>query len=160
MLVAVRGLTLAVTLSLGIFTAGNTDKPQPNPQHEEKTIAVTLIGEPTVPTTVPQPVATHVSPPVAQRPPEYVDDHIMSLWNKVAWCESHGKWYQVYQGSHSFSGGIGIRNDVWVEYGGTEFGATAGNATPREQVIVARRIWAKYGTPNYVPDQNGECHRW
>jgi hypothetical protein len=85
---------------------------------------------------------------------------IMQKWDRVAWCESHAAWTQVYPGPHSFSGALGIRNDVWLEHGGGRFGATAGNASPEEQVIIAREIQRRGGVPEYVPDQDGACHGW
>jgi len=93
-------------------------------------------------------------------PPPLVSPEIMAKWQKVAQCESGQRWYQVHYGSHSFSGALGIRNDVWIEHGGGEFGPTAGHASPMEQVIVARRIQARGGVPDYVPDQDGVCRGW
>lgn len=74
-------------------------------------------------------------------------------WNKVAWCETHGDWDM--HGSN-FSGGLGISNVVWIEYGGQEFAPHAGLATPFEQMLVAKRI----NSNGFVPDQNGTCHKW
>lgn len=95
-------------------------------------------------------------------PKPLVAPYIMKMWEKTAWCESHGNWSQIHYGTYSYSGGIGIRNDVWNEYGGYEaFGApTAGHATKEQQVFIARRIQAAAGVPNYIPDQAGGCHAW
>lgn len=85
---------------------------------------------------------------------------IMKQWEKVGWCETHLNWHRVYWGAHAFSGALGIRNDVWLAHGGAEFGPTAGHGTPEQQVIVARRIQARGGVPNYVPDQSGCNGSW
>ena len=97
---------------------------------------------------LPRPVAHLVSP------------EIMAKWQKVAWCESHQQWHQVYPGSHAFSGGIGMRNDVWWEFGGRQFAEYSGQATPEQQVFIARRIQASAGVPEYVPDQTGCNGGW
>lgn len=73
-------------------------------------------------------------------------------WNKVAWCETHGDWDM--RGA-TFSGGLGISNVVWLEYGGMEFAPHAGLATPQEQMVVANRI-----NKGYVPDQHGCNGGW
>lgn len=82
-----------------------------------------------------------------------VAPHLMEQWSKVAWCETHGHW--AMQGPH-YSGGLGIRNDVWVEYGGLQYAEHAGDATVEQQIIIARRI----NSNGYIPDQNGTCKRW
>lgn len=81
-----------------------------------------------------------------------VPNETMTKWNRVAWCETHGNWKM--QGA-TFSGGLGISNVVWNEYGGTDFAPNAGLATPQEQVVIAIRI---NGT--FVPDQFGYCRAW
>ena len=108
-----------------------------------------------------EPVAAPVKA-YAQPEQHLVAPYIMKMWEVTAHCESQGKWHQIYFGSHAYYGGIGIRNDVWIEYGGYEtFGApTAGHATPEQQVFIARRIQAAAGVPNYIPDQAGGCHAW
>lgn len=80
----------------------------------------------------------------------------MAKWQKVAICETGGNWQM--RGSR-YSGGIGIRNDVWLEYGGADFAPDAGLATPEQQIIVGSRIWARNGTLNYIPDQRS-CAAW
>ena len=78
-------------------------------------------------------------------------------WGKVAVCETGGNWQM--RGS-IYSGALGIRNNVWLAYGGGEFAPVAGLAEPSEQITIARRIEARAGTPNYVPDQRGCSGGW
>jgi hypothetical protein len=106
------------------------------------------------------PTTTMVSHITTTTQPPLVAPEIMVKWNKVAWCESHGNWTQVHPGSHSFSGGIGMRNDVWVEYGGRQFAEYSGQATPEQQVFIARRVQARAGIVEYVPDQTGCNGSW
>jgi len=74
----------------------------------------------------------------------------MAEWEKVAICEEGGNW--AVRGS-TYSGGLGISNVNWVAFGGTQFAANAADATPAEQVIIARRIQLN------PPDQYG-CASW
>ena len=93
--------------------------------------------------------------PIISRP--LVSADIMAKWNKVAWCEQHGNWH--FSGS-IYDGGLGMLRTNWHAYGGQEFAPEAHLATPEEQVIIARRIQAHAGYPEFVPDQNGRCSGW
>ncbi|MBU6495731.1 MAG: transglycosylase family protein [Acidobacteria bacterium] len=71
---------------------------------------------------------------------------LMSKWERVAVCEVNGHWNMegpVYSG-------IGFLNINWQSFGGTHFGALAGDATPEQQVLIAMRI-----TKTWIPDQYG-----
>jgi hypothetical protein len=71
---------------------------------------------------------------------------LMSKWERVAVCEVNGRWSMegpVYSG-------IGFLNVNWRSFGGTHFGALAGDATPEQQVLIAMRI-----TKTWIPDQYG-----
>ena len=72
-------------------------------------------------------------------------------WSKVNVCEEGGDWH--VRGS-KYSGGLGIANDNWVQYGGEFFSHSAADATPAEQIVVAMRI-----QPN-PPDQHGCGPGW
>jgi Transglycosylase-like domain len=99
--------------------------------------------------------------PIAQAEPAtpkpLVSADIMAKWNKVAWCEQHGNWH--FNGS-IYDGGLGMLRGNWYAYGGREFAPEAHLATPEEQVVVARRIQARAGYPEFVPDNNGGCSGW
>jgi hypothetical protein len=82
-----------------------------------------------------------------------VSESDIEAWRKVAWCETHGNWQM--HGS-IYSGGLGIRNDVWLAYGGGEYAPHAGLANMHQQIIVAKRI----NHSGYVPDQNGCEGSW
>lgn len=53
-----------------------------------------------------------------------------------------------------YSGGLGMLNQTWVAYGGTQFASNAGEASETDQIIVAMRI-----QPD-APDQDGVCSSW
>ena len=90
-------------------------------------------------------------------PQDFLNAFYAYQWGKVAVCETGGNWQM--HGS-IFSGALGIRNNVWLAYGGGEFAPHAGLAEPKEQITIARRIEAQAGTPNYVPDQKGCSGGW
>jgi hypothetical protein len=77
----------------------------------------------------------------------------VAAWTKVAICEEGGNWH--VRGS-KYSGGLGILNSNWTYYSrGMGFPASAADATPIQQIAVAKKINAGYA----VPDQYG-CAAW
>jgi hypothetical protein len=63
-------------------------------------------------------------------------------WDGIANCETGGNWSM--QGSR-FSGGLGFANTTWSSFGGGQFAANAGQATREQQIVVAERVYARYG---------------
>ena len=77
----------------------------------------------------------------------------VAAWTKVAICEEGGNWH--VRGS-KYSGGLGILNSNWTYYSrGMGLPASAADATPIQQIAVAKKINAGYA----VPDQHG-CAAW
>lgn len=72
-------------------------------------------------------------------PPPLPNEHI---WNAMAQCETGGNWAHY---GPTWSGGLGIYEGTWSEFGGTEFAALPRDATREQQIIVAERIRATYG---------------
>jgi hypothetical protein len=72
-------------------------------------------------------------------------------WSKVNVCEEGGDWHVI---GVEFSGGLGISNENWDAYGGKFFAENGGEATPDEQIVIARRIRTN------PPDQNGCDGSW
>lgn len=60
----------------------------------------------------------------------------IAFWEAVAWCETNHEWNN---GGH-FSGGLGMAQSVWVNYGGRQFASRPSKATKHEQIIVANRV--------------------
>lgn len=71
-----------------------------------------------------------------------LQSHTGVNWDGIARCETGGNWSM--QGS-SFSGGLGFANTTWRGFGGGEFAANAGQASRAEQIVVAERVYARYG---------------
>jgi uncharacterized protein YabE (DUF348 family) len=63
-------------------------------------------------------------------------------WTAIANCETGGNWAMV---GKTYSGGLGIYNGTWNEFGGQQFASNPGLASREQQIIVAERIHAKYG---------------
>ncbi|HEY3725207.1 MAG TPA: transglycosylase family protein [Acidimicrobiia bacterium] len=63
-------------------------------------------------------------------------------WDGIARCETGGNWSM--QGSR-FSGGLGFANSTWSSFGGGQFAGNAGQASREQQIVVAERVYARYG---------------
>lgn len=73
-------------------------------------------------------------------------------WDGIAQCETGGNWSM--SGSR-FSGGVGFANStwsgamhgrwIWSGYPDLGFPENAGDATREQQIIVAERVYAKFG---------------
>ena len=89
--------------------------------------------------------------PVHKHWPYSVTPADVEAWSRVNICEEGGNWH--VRGS-IYSGGLGIRNDVWAYYRrGLNVPANAADATIIQQIAVAKRI------QTHVPDQHG-CAAW
>ena len=66
-------------------------------------------------------------------------------WDKLAECESGGRWDTVDPAPNGYDGGLGINRGTWRAFGGTEFAPNAGLATREQQIIVGMRIYDKLG---------------
>lgn len=60
----------------------------------------------------------------------------IAFWEAVSWCETNHKWND---GGY-YSGGLGMAQSVWVNYGGKQFASRPSKATKEEQIIVANRL--------------------
>jgi resuscitation-promoting factor RpfA len=66
-----------------------------------------------------------------------------SAWDKVAKCESGGKW-DINTGN-GFHGGLQFTPQTWSGFGGKQFAPVAYKATREQQIVVAERVLAKQG---------------
>lgn len=137
-IVAVRGTlaTLAITATLII-----------SPPHKPAGA-----GEPTTVTT--SVTTTTIAKP---KPAPLVAPYIVAMWEKVAQCETGGRWWR---NAPYYDGGLGISRRNWNYFAPEAFPDAPHLASKEQQVFVARKIQAWGGVPNYIPDQNGECHGW
>lgn len=60
----------------------------------------------------------------------------VKFWEAVAWCETNHNW----ENGGYFSGGLGMAQSVWVNYGGKQFASRPPKATKEEQIIVGNRV--------------------
>ena len=63
-------------------------------------------------------------------------------WDGIAQCETAGNWSMH---GAKFSGGLGFYNGTWNSFGGRQFASNAGSATREQQIVVAERVYARYG---------------
>lgn len=67
-------------------------------------------------------------------------------WDAIAMCESGQNWHlRASNRTGTYGGGLMIRDNVWVHYGGREFAPTADKASKAEQIEIAERILADVG---------------
>jgi Transglycosylase-like domain len=74
------------------------------------------------------------------RPTQWLQQRT-AMWDALAQCESGGNWHV----RDRFGGGLGIYVGTWRMFDGNEFAANPGNATKEEQIIVAERIYSRFG---------------
>lgn len=67
----------------------------------------------------------------------------LSVWNKVAACESSGNW-SINTGNGYF-GGLQFSQSTWEAYGGTKIASRADLASKNDQIRVAERVLASQG---------------
>lgn len=60
----------------------------------------------------------------------------VKFWEAVSWCETNHNWND---GGY-YSGGLGMAQSVWVNYGGRQFASRPPRATKEEQIVVANRM--------------------
>lgn len=73
-------------------------------------------------------------------------------WDAIARCETAGNWSM--RGSR-FSGGLGFANTTWRAFGGGEFASNAGLASREQQIVVAERVYARYGLSGWGCRRHG-----
>ncbi len=66
-----------------------------------------------------------------------------SVWDSIAQCESGGNW--ATNTGNGYQGGLQFSPSTWAGYGGTEYAATADQATREQQIAVAERVQAAQG---------------
>ncbi|MFD0568236.1 transglycosylase family protein [Kitasatospora gansuensis] len=67
----------------------------------------------------------------------------MSTWDQVAQCESSGDW-SINTGN-GYYGGLQFSASTWDAYGGTQYAATADQATKAQQIDIAENVLASQG---------------
>jgi hypothetical protein len=60
----------------------------------------------------------------------------IKFWEAVSWCETNHDW----DDGGYYSGGLGMAQSVWENYGGRQFASRPPKATKEEQIIVANRV--------------------
>ncbi|AZM61825.1 MULTISPECIES: transglycosylase family protein [unclassified Streptomyces] len=66
-----------------------------------------------------------------------------STWDRVAECESGGKWSQ--NSGNGYYGGLQLTQEDWEKYGGLDYAPSADQASRGQQIAVAEAILADQG---------------
>lgn len=92
----------------------------------------------------PPPTTNETAPPVV--PPDYHDAPDWPTWRAIGRCEQPGPGADGIAWTHhgSYNGGLGILNSSWTAFN-DGLPDHAYDATPAQQLTVARRIRARYG---------------
>ena len=67
----------------------------------------------------------------------------VSTWDAVAQCESSGNW--AANTGNGFYGGLQFTPSTWAAFGGTQYAASADQATEGQQISVAENVLASQG---------------
>ena len=59
-------------------------------------------------------------------------------WSAIAACESGGNWSAST--GNGFYGGLQFTEQTWLGYGGSRYAPSASQATPAQQITVARQV--------------------
>lgn len=134
-------ISIALTMVLGIGAVATIAQAEPLLTTENETTTTTqLIVNPT---TVSPAVENKVHMmAVSTMNPELVTQlrsrkgGSIRFWEAVSWCETNHNW----NNGGYFSGGLGMAQSVWVNFGGKQFASRPPKATKEEQIIVANRM--------------------
>jgi resuscitation-promoting factor RpfA len=66
-----------------------------------------------------------------------------STWDAVAQCESSGNW--AANTGNGFYGGLQFTPSTWAAFGGTQYAASADQASEGQQIAVAEQVLASQG---------------
>lgn len=80
----------------------------------------------------------------------------MAEWEKVAQCESGGRW-NLSWGHADSTGGLQIQDRTWRDFGGTAIAPHAYQATKAQQIMIAEKILAVQGPRAWSVTWNGTC---
>jgi len=103
-------------------------------------IPTASVGEPI---TKPVKVKTKTKAKKKKRPANH------ALWVRLGRCEQPGRGYKGVNWSHrgpTYQGGLGFWYGTWQSFKLKGMPSNAGDATWRQQMQVANRLYARYGT--------------
>lgn len=126
------GILLVFVLAAG--GCGQSEQPQ-----GEAEVASYVTGLATAPTATPIPPTPEPTPKPKPKPRDEVKVMRASVgdgvWYRLAQCESGGRW-NIENGP--YSGGLQFMHSTWVAAGGQRYAPRASQATPEQQIAVAK----------------------
>ena len=87
-----------------------------------------------------------IAVPIAAAKPPLPANH--DLWVRVGKCEQPGKGYRGINWAHrgpTYQGGLGFYSRSWDAFKPKGYPDNAGDATWRQQMVVANRLWHRAG---------------
>lgn len=116
------------------------------------TAATNTAGAKEIPTAtigVPITHAHAVAKPVVKKKAKKRLPRNHDLWIRIGRCEQPGSGYRGVYWSHPgprYQGGLGFYSGTWAAFKEPHMPANAGQATWRQQMWVANKLYARYGT--------------
>jgi resuscitation-promoting factor RpfA len=80
---------------------------------------------------------------VSPAPADAFSRRVGTVWDRVAACESSGRWH--INTGNGYYGGLQFSRRTWVGFHGHKYARRADRATRAEQIEVARRVLAAQG---------------
>lgn len=104
----------------------------------------TTTAKPTTTTTAKPTTTTTAAPPAAVTTAGAPDPNATATWDRLAQCESGGRWNAVSEprSGQQYYGGLQFSLSTWEHFGGT---GRPDQASKDEQIAVGKRVQAKQG---------------
>lgn len=137
-----------------LVACGTSEAQEVSTTAPEVESVTTTVVETTIPpvetttTTIPPTTTTTVKKleskaPVIKSKPKSKVTADSSIWDQLAFCETHGNWAE--NSVPGYSGGLGFANQYWDNFGGLAFAKLPYLASREQQISVAERIHAANG---------------
>ncbi|MEU6698854.1 transglycosylase family protein [Pseudonocardia sp. NPDC046786] len=88
-------------------------------------------------------VGTAVAAPSSPSAPSAPSVEQTDTWDQLAHCESTGNWDA--DTGNGFTGGLQFTPSTWEEFGGTQYAASAHQASKSQQIAVAKKVQDQQG---------------
>ncbi len=143
MLTKISRVLAAVSLaSLSLLPLSPQPQPQPQPQQTLRHTTDNLSLQSSPNSLLPKPRPTPQKKASRSRTrtytPQTQTSGVSGVWQRLASCESGGRW--DYNGSSGYDGGLQFSPTTWRSFNGTDFAPYAYQATPSQQITVAKRV--------------------
>lgn len=126
-----------------MITAGQRLRLPGSPRVRQEMVHAAMAAIPAPPSAASPVGAPAVAPPAATGAGPAPGSSGGVNWSAIAACESGGNWST--NTGNGFYGGLQFTQQTWQAYGGSQYAASANQATPAQQIAVAQRVVAGQG---------------